>query len=194
MANLSKLEYADRYHDWYHGYSKIELPSTDNYGVIYNLDTTATGGTVSTQYFGEKFDANKVDAKINVFLTVYVPDNARINPNLTLNFEIEKISMKYFSTGYDRLFVSDKGNLDVDLTHMITNYTNTALGSSHTALSHLEFIKLERNVPISDVRKQKLRMMPGFKFKWYYSGMEVQSLSNYNKIDTKAFVRYKMNF
>ena len=57
------------------------------------------------------------------------------------------------------------------------------------------YIRLRRQVTIEDVRKQKLELMPGFKFTWYYSGMDVKShvLNDYNdEVKLKiwyAFVR-----
>ena len=59
MNNLSKLEDPDRYHNWYHGYTGVKYPTT-SYKRPYNtLFTSATSGNISTQYFGETFDADK---------------------------------------------------------------------------------------------------------------------------------------
>ena len=57
--------------------------------------------------------------------------------------------------------------------------------------SNVRYIKLEREVTEADVRKQKLKMMPGFRFKWYYnSGKNLNPVANYrDEIKTQAFVR-----
>ena len=54
-------------------------------------------------------------------------------------------------------------------------------------------MSLERKVTVHDVKTQKFKLMPGFKFKWYYSGMDVVPIDKYyndpsNKI-TNTFVR-----
>merc|ERR1712197_179709 len=60
MKNMSKLEDNDRYYNWYHGYTKIELPFIDYFGhVDYTVHTAASSGTISTQHLGEEFDADK---------------------------------------------------------------------------------------------------------------------------------------
>ena len=55
-----------------------------------------------------------------------------------------------------------------------------------------------RQVLMADVRKQKLSLMPGFRFTWHYSGMEVESEATfYNDTtrypNTMAFIRNSSN-
>ena len=61
MKNLSKVVDPDRYYNWYHGYTFLEYPSYDTYyhRLRYSLTTFASSGKISTQYFGEKFNADK---------------------------------------------------------------------------------------------------------------------------------------
>ena len=61
MTNLNKVEDPDRYYNWYHGYTFLEYPSYDTYyhRLRYSLTTFASSGKISTQYFGEKFNADK---------------------------------------------------------------------------------------------------------------------------------------
>ena len=96
MTNLSKLEDPDRYYNWYHGYSRIIYPFYDanKRQLIYNMDSSATSGNVSTKYFGDKFDADKVDGYINIKIKVYVPHSVVGDKNTTLIFDINKITMK----------------------------------------------------------------------------------------------------
>ena len=50
-----------------------------------------------------------------------------------------------------------------------------------------------REVSMEDVRSQTLDQMPGFRFSWYYSGMEeeLKPESKYSdRKNTQAFVRY----
>ena len=50
--NLTKLDENNRYYNWYHGLTKLELYN-DTKGV-HHVHTCATNGTISTQYFGER--------------------------------------------------------------------------------------------------------------------------------------------
>ena len=59
MKNLSKLEDPERYYNWYHGYTKMFYPFFHEAFNRYNypIETFATSGNISTQSFGDKFDA-----------------------------------------------------------------------------------------------------------------------------------------
>merc|ERR1712029_958619 len=72
MTNLSKIEGPEKYYNWYNGYTKIEYPCYYEYGnqLRYEVNTFATSGNISTQYFGQKFDANKVDGNIHMEIWV----------------------------------------------------------------------------------------------------------------------------
>ena len=75
MANLSKLEDPDRFYNWYHRFTSIKYPyykTYENYKQLnYFVRTSATSGNISTQYFGDKFDASKVE-KDNIMIEIYV--------------------------------------------------------------------------------------------------------------------------
>ena len=53
------------------------------------------------------------------------------------------------------------------------------------------YIRLRRKVSLADVNSQSLDQMPGFRFSWYYSGMEEVKPEAKYKADmaTQAFVR-----
>ena len=62
MRSMSKLEEDNRYYKWYHGYTGMELPYYDSHyagRLSYRKRTAALSGTISTQNFGDKFDADK---------------------------------------------------------------------------------------------------------------------------------------
>ena len=58
------------------------------------------------------------------------------------------------------------------------------------------FIQFDREVISADVKRQRLNLMPGFKFSWYYSGMVVEPEETYYNVGdvgeeyTIAFVRH----
>ena len=79
MKNLSMLHEDNRFHNWYHGYTQVVVPYVDDKfaldgdtpytSVMYDVATSAVSGTISTQYFGDKFDADKVETYIQNFVT-----------------------------------------------------------------------------------------------------------------------------
>ena len=97
--------------------------------------------------------------------------------------------MKNLSTGEDTL-KWDCGGFDcyvnAEVTHTSYNYTKPGFYKS---------MSYKRKVLLSDVRKQKLSVMPGFNFSWYYSGIEMEppKAKYYNDDKTKAFVRFNHN-
>ena len=65
MANLSKIQEKDRYYNWYHGISLIEIPRNGYQGLfVFKIYTWARSGKISTEHFGDVFDPVKVDRNI----------------------------------------------------------------------------------------------------------------------------------
>ena len=80
--------------------------------------------------------------------------------------------------GYDDLSV---GNMTVETSHKSINFP--------APISNKQIL-LQRKVIPADVRKQKLHVMPGLRFNWYYSGTEVEpDATFYERSSTRAFVR-----
>ena len=188
MRNISKIQDNERYYNWYHGYSQINLPSPSSYGdpkLGYQVDTSAASGIISTQHFGDKFDVKKVETRLNYQINVHTPESVRNNPNVTFHFQIDKVSMENF--GYEEFWHSANTDNEIRdknsyIAHTSENFTAPELWSY--------YIRLIRAVSGEDVRKQKLNLMPGFRVKWYFSGIEVESVAKYNnKLKTMAFVR-----
>ena len=182
MANMSKLKDDDRYYNWYHGYTAIKLPYGSNQ-VNYFVYTTATSGSISTQYFGQEFDADKVEPFFFYRVRVDPPNNVWENPNVTLHFEIQKLPLKHLSSGHDKLLI--------DESEMNGNKSYTPPDGGMFGQYHID---LDRNVLLADVRIQKLSLMPGFRLSWHYSGMKVEPEARfYNNnpefTDSMAFVR-----
>ena len=192
MTNVELIEDEDRYYNWYHGYTELKLPYIkDATGEIsYQVTTTAISGNMSTQYFGNKFDADKVDIRFNpIMIRVDPPETVISDPEVTLNLDIQKIEMKDLSIGYDKFLLNFK-DITGNQTHMITSYTPPEFSPSRSRYKYKEMRLSRRNMIMEDVRKQKLAMMPGFRFMWFYSGKEVKPWTKYSKDDiTKAFIR-----
>ena len=183
IENMRKLEEKDRYYNWYHGYERVmpDIAILDG-EVTYELETAATSGTITTQYYGDKFDANKVEVQLYYKVKVTPPGSVRNNRNVTLHFEMEKLSLKDTRNGGD-YYPYWMGGKDVETTHGSVNYTPPA--SSYQKRRDISLRRI--HVLPEDVRKQKLDLMPGFRFTWHYSGMEVKPEASYYN---QAFVRY----
>ena len=155
-----------------------------DYVYRYNVNTAASSGSVTTHYFGEQFDAAKVETgPLQYTVYVYTPASVRNNANVTLHIEVEKVSLGYLSSGGDRLRVGDTPLFD---THRTFNFTPPT--------HDYYYIQLSREVLPADVRKQKLDMMPGYRVSWHYSSTEVEPEAKYyNDTSTRAFVRNHFN-
>ena len=145
--------------------------------------TAASSGSISTQYFGEQFDAEKVETDLYYQVYVYPPASVRNNPNVTLHIDIEKVSLEDLSSGEDKFRVKLTTIMETHRTYNFTPPTDNRY-----------YIELSREVLPADVRKQKLEVMPGFRVSWHYSGIEVESEAKYYKYSsTRAFVRHYSN-
>ena len=182
VTNLSMLQNKDMNYNWYHGYTYIQLPtSRTDYNVHHFVNTYATSGNITTQYFGDKFDVMKVERDISCYFSINSPKNIRDNSNVTLHFEIDKISMRDLSKGKDR-FYFDSDKITADEGQVYRNFSPP--GFYH----HMQ---LHRKVSNEDVNSNKLEKMPGLRLRWYYTGMEVQPEPYFSEINdnTKSFIR-----
>ena len=85
MADLNNLQEENRYYNWYYGHSQIRI-------YRHNLlETTASSGAIFTQYFGDKFDADRVETHHWYQINIWPQDT---NSGITLHLNIEKISLK----------------------------------------------------------------------------------------------------
>ena len=175
LKNMRKLKDNDQYYNWYHGYNWIMIPYYKSGRVHYYVSTRTSSGSISTQYFGDKFDAAKVETDLTYTVNVYAP------PNVTLNLDVEKVSLTDLSSGYDDLLVA---GTRVDTTHRTFNYTRTG--------RHFYEINLERDVILMDVKKQKLDLMPGFRLTWHYSVKELEPEVSTDP-SAIAFIRHYSN-
>ena len=183
MTDMRLLEYDQRYFNWYYGYDKLSPPEytmVKSYGVVYKVYTGAISGTVSTQFFGDKYDVDKVRPRVFLYVEVIPPRSISKNANVTLNYNIKKIRLNDL-TGREYYYGQIKS------TKLNPPGTKGPRGGTSSG------INLKRVYSLKDVKKQKLTLMPGFKLDWNYSGMEGMELqpddSFANKHTTKLFVR-----
>ena len=224
MRNLSNIQEKDRYYNWYHGITKIELPSytaddgtysgNEYSGVNYYVTTYASSGTIFSQYFGDKFDADKVEPQFYNEIKIRFSEELIDNPNVTLCLNIELVALKDLSTGKDTIgldacWMDDKGtcaryfqdsytkSVQIgDVTHVGKNYTPPNYPQTTTNVyidtENQVRILLNRKDVLKNVKKQSLRQMPGFRATWYLTenGMEVKPEKYYSSDEKRlAFVR-----
>ena len=72
IENMKRLEEENRHYNFYHGFTKLQLPyvshqsyNDDFYDKLYFfIATSASSGSIRTQYFGEKLDLKNVVFKV----------------------------------------------------------------------------------------------------------------------------------
>ena len=137
----------------------IDFPYEANGQLQYTVYTTATSGSISTKYFGYKFNPEKVtNSFINIDMKV--PEIARDNENFTVYYNIEWNPLKETLKGLEN-FQFDGYRLGFDEKFYSTNITKPRKLRNYYAL-------LNRKVAMEDVSKMKLDRMPGFKLNWFY--------------------------
>ena len=174
LANLSKVEDPDRFYNWYHGYTKMIYPTYQINQLSYTIETTATSGNISTQYFGDNFNADKVDGSIYVRIGIDFPKSA-IRGNTTAQVDIEKEIMTEFNK-FDVMRVYYLETIDADLSYWSKNFTRSFK------------IYLDRQLSKADFQNLGLDLMPGFRMRWKFFH-EVENQSKYEEDRNKVFSR-----
>ena len=157
------------------------------YGFRYYVNTAAISGSIFTKHFGDKFDATKVEPHTYYTISIFPPVSFRGNTNVTLNVEIQRVSMTHLTRGNDRITFNYQ-QLDTS-SNVRKNYTPPLEEDTQKEHHH---ISLSRSVIQIDLENQKLETMPGFNLTWYYSGIDNESMTDAlyeNDSLTKAFVR-----
>ena len=139
------------------------------------MDTLATSGNISTQYFGDKFNVDKIDGFIYIYIRVEAPSSVKGDENITLMFDMTKETIKFFS--YLDKIVGLDGPINTD--HWSRNITapDTERGYPFT---------LDRTVSKDAIRND---MMPGFRLSWKYNIEPVPEAGYSSLQSTKEFVR-----
>ena len=133
--------------------------------VYYKVQTSATLGEISTQYFGDKFEAGKVDGRIFIDVYVYKPEySKRIENNTILMFEIENVMMNKAMVKYYNF----KDSLNFDDASIESEHYRKNISIGSESISHT--LTLSREVPNEYIQKVKSNLMPGFDMKWKYDG------------------------
>ena len=193
LKNLSLLQDNERYSNWYHGNTRIDVPyyscnTQSCTGIYYEVDTHAIMGNISTEHFGGTFVADKLETNVYFTVHIYPPNSLMNNPNVTLHVEIEKSTMNDLLGGQDTFltFSNDWFSDDVNSSARVINKNYSPPGDYGNKVS------LIRKVTEKDLKEIDMKVMPGFRLIWFYSGnfSEADLKSAYSDADkTKEFVR-----
>ena len=184
MRTLNKIHDSDRYYNWYHGFTKLQYPvylGTSNF-LSYPIDTTTTSGNISTQYFGEKFNIDKIDLNMDIIISIKVPEVARYVDNILLMINMEKMPLFGFPDS-QKISLNRK-----DLAANITPYKVNITASNNYAYVFL----LRRIISKEDISSVEQNQMPGLRLTWSYQP-EIDNISKYIQDDdisiNKEFIR-----
>ena len=148
-----------------------------------NIYTAATSGIVTTQYYGEQFRPQLVERKLTYNIRIEPPRSVKYNENVTLHYKVEKVTM----TGLSSLGSTDRVKMNG---HFIADDQTTAYTNFTPPDLQYKAIALIRDVSFEDVEAQKMDVMPGFRFSWWYTGEKVTPDKKYkDSTKTKQYVR-----
>ena len=174
-----------RFFNWYHGYTKIQLPKrlySYNGQLDYFIGTSATSGTIMTKYFGENYTSHLVEKNLFTSILVIIPRKVRGNKNVTLSFKVDKITMPKREGNTDHFSV-ESTNLDDDNNHEVIKFTPPDDRGNRNADHH-------RDITSEYLKNMPFDSMPGFRFSWFYSDKELIPDASYRKDEeTVLFVR-----
>ena len=190
IKNLSLLQEENRYYNWYHGYTEVLLPYPDfGYDVFLKVNSFAPTGSIATQSFGKKNDAD-VEIESNIYYEFSVFPGAFENVTLSYNIEIISMGGNYkdeFKLN-DQNVMTNNGNISKNIT-------------VPTPLPYYDWwpgvvTKLSRKVSKEDTKNMNLIRVPGFNITWHYNGLELNNKQenryknfNYPNTNTIAFIR-----
>ena len=179
MANLSKIQDPDRYYNWYQGYTQVVYPYFDHNvrQLAINMETTAISGNISTQYFGEKFDAEKVDGLITGSIRIHIPNVPNVtdyDSDIVFMVSIEKNTILDFSSAdwIGSYTVGGTGYqyLDAETTQFSINYSMKDLYLDNQKNWYMYTSGFSRYLSKEHIQSLEMDMMPGFRLTWKFNG------------------------
>ena len=174
LPNISKLEENNMYYNWYHGYSSVKIPywSFSN-RLIYLVESSATSGSVQTQFFEDKYDPDKVERKLVYQITIYPPEHALDNPNCTMTLEISKSTMNVSGNSEDKMLFYTNKNGAYELTYL-DDGKGVDVYDFNAPPDRIIF-QLRRDVTQKDIYENiNMSDIPGFVIKWS-TNMDMQA-------------------
>ena len=186
---FGKLNEENRYFNWYNGFTEVKSLTYDPfYGLQYFIDTTALSGSVTTQYFGQRYQADLVEKHIQMKVFVHPPDDDKIDNINILHFQLEKYAFREVSSDrFDRYKIDGyKGTIEPDTNKVFTNFTKNILQN----YPRRRLMRMQRYVGKNDLETGTMEKMPGFRFRWWYTGENFTIEPKYSKFRlNKMFIK-----
>ena len=172
LDKFNKIQELNGFHNWYHGYT-YKWYSKNARETRYSLFTYATSGSISTPYFREKFNPSLVEKEFILQMTIYPPNTALDNPNITFHLKIEKNILRGISrTSFDRLSITSEGLIMMGEASI--NEDTVKLTTRFTQKRKSIILTLNRKITSDDLSVNNLDSIPGFNMSWWYTGAEVR--------------------
>ena len=185
-TKLNKMEDEDRYYNWYHGLTRIDIPRPPNGGgdreLLYRHLTKSESGSIKTKHFGEKFDAEKVDPDIQYDIELHSPLQVSCNDsleNITIQINVEKVTLEGLSTGKDQ-FYTNTGSCT--MLHENVTHINSVCSPTQPVTASMYNVRIDRDTSMDSIRNVKIQMMPGMKITWQWD-WDVEDYGYYDYYD-----------
>ena len=194
MDPWDKLHEENRFYNWYNGFTSMykEPHYRSSHLFEFEIFTTAASGVITTQYFEERFNPSLVENKQTYSIKLFPARSIRYNENVTLFFKIEQLSLL---GGFDKIMVFKNG---VDLQMFDANLLDISFNppisnTSNGQYQNFQYLYQLRDVSDREIAEANLRLMPGFRLTWYYTGIDFKPKPfkdnlKYDKIN-KDFIR-----
>ena len=170
MDPWDKIHEENRFLNWYTGFTSLHEEHEYEEGFYrYKIYTSAPSGVITSQYFGESYNPSLVDNQLEYIIKVWPARSIRYNDNVTLHFKLEKLSLPVLG-GFDDYIVDDLDYLD-NREMFQQSYSPPALKYGAGATNSLRSITNFRQVNDREISEANLKLMPGFRLSWYYTGI-----------------------
>ena len=174
MDPWDKIHEENRFLNWYTGFTSMYYePFFNPFSQYfeYKVSTSATSGVFTTQYYGESYNPSLVDDKQDYVINVFPPRSIRYSENVTLHFKLEKLSLPVLG-GYDEFVISDDSTDKVFVAKKLKIIDKSYTPPVSKGLKGIQWIDTRREVSDREIAEANLKLMPGFKLSWYYTGMD----------------------
>ena len=202
MDLYDKVHEENRFYNWYYGFTPISsnLPQYIRGDIDYKymIVTSAPSGVITSKHFGENFHPNLIEKSIQYWIKLHPARSVFSNENVTLHIEIEKVTSKNLETRFDAFWFDDT-NLKRDVTFFQESFTPP--GRNLDTWMPYRSLRIIQVISDSDINEMDTDdQMPGFRFTWYYTGMEftpeplmefpeIEYIYEYSKSTYMGFVR-----
>ena len=181
MDPWDKMHEENRFHNWYTGFTSMyHEPGSEGNFYRYTISTSASSGLITTQYFGENYNPSLVEKKLYYRIEVLPPQSIVDNENVTLHFKIENLNLQVQNdaTGFGTGKIITSLPIDKDL---------DSFEKKITPPGRIQFLDSFRFINDKDINEANLKLMPGFRFSWHYTGVDFNPDPYINIINTTKY-------